>query len=46
MLTFFQDFCDEAKAAFGDVDDFGEHGGLKGMGDSLDRGNVSYRAFL
>merc|ERR1712080_91814 len=35
-----QDFCDQAKVAFEDVDDYGEHGGMKGMGESLDRGMV------
>merc|ERR1719317_1243373 len=35
-----QEFCDQTKVAFGDVDDHAEHGGLKTMGESLDRGQV------
>ena len=33
-------FCDDKKDLFGDVKDFQEHGGMKGMGESLDRGHV------
>jgi len=33
-------FCDDKKDLFGDVKDFQEHGGMAGMGDSLDRGHV------
>jgi len=33
-------FCAAQKAAFGDVDDFTKKGGLKAMGDALDRGMV------
>ena len=33
-----QEFCDQTKVAFDDVDDHAEHGGLKTMGESLDRG--------
>merc|ERR1712080_647356 len=33
-------FCGQMKTAFGDHDDYGEKGGLKTMGDSLDRGHV------
>jgi len=33
-------FCDAKKDLFGDVKDFQEHGGMKGMGESLDRGHV------
>jgi len=33
-------FCDDKKDLFGDVKDYQEHGGMKGMGDSLDRGHV------
>ena len=35
-----QEFCDQTKVVFGDVDDHGEKGGLKAMGDSLARGHV------
>merc|ERR1712241_715572 len=31
-------FCDAKKDLFGDVKDYQEHGGMKGMGESLDRG--------
>jgi cellulose 1,4-beta-cellobiosidase len=34
------EFCREVKQAFGDVDDFGKKGGLKAMGEALDRGMV------
>jgi len=34
-------FCAAKKALFGDVNDFDEKGGNKGMGDSLDRGHVA-----
>jgi len=34
------DFCDDKKDLFGDVKDYQEHGGMKGMGESLDRGHV------
>jgi len=33
-------FCDAKKDLFGDVKDFQELGGMKGMGESLDRGHV------
>jgi len=33
-------FCDQTKEVFGDVNDHGEHGGLKTMGESLERGQV------
>jgi len=33
-------FCDDKKDLFGDVKDFQEHGGMAGMGESLDRGHV------
>merc|ERR1711923_471380 len=33
-------FCDDKKDLFGDVKDYQEHGGMKGMGESLDRGHV------
>jgi len=33
-------FCEEQKAAFGDTDDFAKKGGLKTMGEALDRGMV------
>merc|ERR1712080_748146 len=33
-------FCGQMKTAFGDHDDYGEKGGLKTMGDSLERGHV------
>ena len=33
-------FCDAKKDLFGDIKDFQEHGGMKGMGESLDRGHV------
>jgi len=33
-------FCDAKKDLFGDVKDYQEHGGMKGMGESLDRGHV------
>eukprot|EP00547_Thalassionema_nitzschioides_P009098 CAMPEP_0194226570 /NCGR_PEP_ID=MMETSP0156-20130528/42127_1 /TAXON_ID=33649 /ORGANISM="Thalassionema nitzschioides, Strain L26-B" /LENGTH=734 /DNA_ID=CAMNT_0038958965 /DNA_START=240 /DNA_END=2441 /DNA_ORIENTATION=+ len=33
-------FCDDKKDLFGDVKDYQEHGGMRGMGDSLDRGHV------
>merc|ERR1712055_1273216 len=34
------EFCAESKVAFDDVNDHAEHGGLKTMGESLDRGQV------
>ena len=34
------DFCKAEKAAFGDTDAFTKNGGLKAMGDSMDRGMV------
>jgi len=34
------DFCTDQKSLFGDPDDFGEMGGLKVMGEALDRGMV------
>ena len=33
-------FCEDKKILFEDVNDFKEKGGMKGMGDSLDRGQV------
>jgi len=33
-------FCAEMKAAFGDINDFQRKGGLKAMGEALDRGMV------
>lgn len=33
-------FCDAQKSAFGDVNDFARKGGMKRMGDALDRGLV------
>jgi len=33
-------FCDAKKDLFGDVKDYQELGGMKGMGESLDRGHV------
>jgi len=33
-------FCDQCKVAFGDIDDHAEKGGLKSMGESLERGLV------
>merc|ERR1712003_612576 len=33
-------FCEAKKDLFGDVKDYQEHGGMKGMGESLDRGHV------
>merc|ERR1719203_2707135 len=33
-------FCDAKKELFGDVKDYQEHGGMKGMGESLDRGHA------
>merc|ERR1711862_55051 len=33
-------FCDAKKDLFGDIKDYQEHGGMKGMGESLDRGHV------
>merc|ERR1712176_1294951 len=33
-------FCDDKKELFGDVKDYQEHGGMKGMGESLDRGHA------
>jgi len=33
-------FCDDKKDLFGDVKDYQEHGGMKGMGESLDRGHA------
>jgi cellulose 1,4-beta-cellobiosidase len=33
-------FCEDKKNLFGDVNDYLEKGGTKGMGDSLDRGQV------
>jgi cellulose 1,4-beta-cellobiosidase len=35
-----QDFCDQQKAAFGDRDSFGEHGGIAQMGAAMARGMV------
>lgn len=35
-----QEFCDQTKVVFDDVNDHAEHGGLKAMGESLDRGQV------
>ena len=35
-----QEFCDQSKVVFGDIDDHAEHGGLRAMGESLDRGQV------
>ena len=35
-----EDFCDAKKDLFGDVKDYQELGGMKGMGESLDRGHV------
>merc|ERR1711970_1569562 len=35
-----QKFCDQSKEVFGDIDDYGEHGGMKGMGESMERGMV------
>ena len=40
MDSITQEFCDQTKVAFDDVDDHAEHGGLKTMGESLDRGQV------
>jgi len=34
------DFCDTEKEEFGDVNSFSKNGGLKAMGESLDRGMV------
>merc|ERR1719461_1823137 len=34
------EFCDAKKDLFKDVKDFQEHGGMEGMGESLDRGHV------
>jgi len=34
------EFCDAKKDLFGDVKDYQEHGGMKGMGESLDRGHA------
>jgi len=34
------DFCAEMKTAFGDINDFQRTGGLKSMGEALDRGMV------
>ena len=33
-------FCDDKKNLFNDVNDFQEKGGMRGMGESLDRGHV------
>merc|ERR1711862_996636 len=33
-------FCSEMKSAFGDINDFQRKGGLKAMGEALDRGMV------
>jgi len=33
-------FCNEMKQAFGDINDFKRHGSLKSMGEALDRGMV------
>jgi len=33
-------FCDDKKDLFGDVKDYQEHGGMTGMGESLDRGHA------
>ena len=35
-----EDFCNAKKDLFGDVKDYQELGGMKGMGESLDRGHV------
>ncbi|KAF5354177.1 hypothetical protein D9756_007080 [Leucocoprinus leucothites] len=35
-----QDFCDQQKAAFGDEDSFGQHGGLAQMGKAMANGMV------
>ncbi|KAF8149106.1 cellobiohydrolase I-II [Crassisporium funariophilum] len=35
-----QQYCDEAKAAFGDTDSFGDHGGLAGISASMQVGMV------
>ncbi|KAJ3563981.1 hypothetical protein NP233_g8593 [Leucocoprinus birnbaumii] len=35
-----QDFCDSQKAAFGDTDSFGQHGGLAQMGAAMANGMV------
>mmetsp|Transcript_25948 Transcript_25948/g.46905 ORF Transcript_25948/g.46905 Transcript_25948/m.46905 type:complete len:480 (+) Transcript_25948:54-1493(+) len=34
------DFCSEMKTAFGDINDFARKGGLKAMGEAMDRGLV------
>jgi len=34
------EFCSEMKTAFGDINDFARKGGLKAMGEALDRGVV------
>jgi len=34
------EFCNEMKTAFGDINDFKKKGGLKAMGEALDRGMV------
>ena len=33
-------YCDAKKEIFGDVKEYQEHGGMKAMGESLDRGHV------
>ncbi len=38
--TISDDFCDAKKDLFGDVKHFQQLGGMKGMGESLDRGHV------
>jgi cellulose 1,4-beta-cellobiosidase len=35
-----QQYCDDAKAAFGDTDSFGDHGGLAGISASMAKGMV------
>jgi cellulose 1,4-beta-cellobiosidase len=34
------EFCSQMKKAFGDINDFAQKGGLKAMGEALDRGMV------
>jgi len=34
------DYCSQAKVAFGDTDSFGQHGGLAGIGKSMNAGMV------
>ena len=33
-------FCDQTKVVFDDINDHAEHGGLKAMGESMERGHV------